>query len=126
MVYGGQDCDGWQKRLRLLQQYKNKLAVAGYSGDYPDPTVYTELTAGKGYTAGVHLECSVLDESNGMLVHDCDANSGASGSALIIKIDGTYQIVGLHARGRKDQFERGVENYAVRIGQIEAELNKEN
>ena len=113
--------------LSVLQQYKNKLAVAGYSGDYPDPKVYTELTAGESYTAGVHLECSVLDESDGMLVHDCDTNPGASGSALIVKIDGTYQIVGLHAGGERDRSSGlGVANYAVRIGQIEAELNKEN
>ena len=103
--------------------------MAGYSGDYPDPNVYTDLTEGKGYTAGVHLECSVLDvdENDGMLVHDCDTNPGASGSALIVKIDGTYQIVGLHAGGERDRSSGlGVANYAVRIGQIEAELNKEN
>ena len=114
--------------LGVLKRYRNRIAVAGYSGDYPDPNVYTDLTEGKGYTAGVHLECSVLDvdENDGMLVHDCDTNPGASGSALIANIDGAYQIVGLHARGRKDRRGRGVENYAVRVDQIEAELNKEN
>ena len=61
--------------LRVLQQYKNKLAVAGYSDDFPDPKVYTELAEGKGYTAGVHLKCSVLDERKGMLVHDCDTKA---------------------------------------------------
>jgi V8-like Glu-specific endopeptidase len=59
-----------------------------------------------------------------MLVHDCDTNPGASGSALITKIDGVYQIVGLHAAGQKDQRGRGIENYAVRIGRIEADLKK--
>ena len=111
--------------LALLQRYKNRLAVAGYSGDYPDPKAYSglEFAAGKGYTAGVHLKCSVLGERDGMLVHDCDTNPGASGSALISKIDGVYQIVGLHAAGRRDRSDRGVENYAVRIGRIEAALN---
>lgn len=112
--------------LSVLQQYKNRISVAGYSGDYPDPKVYHDLSAGKGYTAGVHMECSVLGESEGMLVHDCDTNPGASGSALITKIDGAYQIVGLHARGGKDRRGQGVANYAVRISQIEAALNKEN
>ena len=112
--------------LALLQRYKNRLTVAGYSGDYPDPKTYSglEFAAGKGYTAGVHLKCSVLGEKDGMLVHDCDTNPGASGSALISKIDGVYQIVGLHAAGRRDRSGRGVENYAVRIGRIEASLNK--
>lgn len=110
--------------LALLQRYKNRLAVAGYASDYPDPKAYSELSAGKGFTAGVHLKCSVLGELDGMLVHDCDTNPGASGSALISKIDGVYQIVGLHAAGRKDRSGRGIENYAVRIGRIEAALNK--
>ena len=111
--------------LALLQRYKNRLTVAGYSGDYPDPKAYSglEFAAGKGYTAGVHLKCSVLGEKDGMLVHDCDTNPGASGSALISKIDGVYQIVGLHAAGRRDRSGRGVENYAVRIGRIEAALS---
>ncbi|MBD2189906.1 trypsin-like serine peptidase [Pseudanabaena mucicola] len=108
----------------LLQRYKNKLAIAGYSGDYPDPKVYNELSAGQGKTAGVHIKCSILGEREGMLVHDCDTNPGASGSALITKIDGVYQIVGLHAAGQKDQRGRGIENYAVRIGRIEADLKK--
>ena len=112
--------------LAILQRYKNGLAVAGYSGDYPDPKAFQELGAGRGLTAGVHLKCSVLGESEGMLVHDCDTNSGASGSALISKIDGVYQIVGLHAAGRRDRNGRGIENYAVRIGRIEAELSKGN
>jgi V8-like Glu-specific endopeptidase len=59
-----------------------------------------------------------------MLVHDCDTNPGASGSALIGKIDGTYQIVGLHARGAKDRQGKGIENYAVEIARIEADLSK--
>ncbi len=110
--------------LAVLQRYKNRLSVAGYASDYPDPRVYSDLAAGKGYTAGVHLKCSVLGEKEGMLVHDCDTNPGASGSALISRIDGVYQIVGLHAAGRKDRRGRGIENYAVRIGRIEAELSK--
>jgi protease YdgD len=110
--------------VSLLQQYKNRVSVTGYAGDYPDPKAYNELSAGKGYTAGVHLKCSVLGENDGMLVHDCDTNPGASGSALISKIDGVYQIIGLHAIGRRDRNGRGVENYAVRIGRIEAALNK--
>ena len=112
--------------VALLQKYKDKIAVAGYSGDYPNPQVYKELSAGRGYTAGVHEKCSVLGERDGMLVHNCDTNPGASGSALITKIDGVYQIVGLHARGAKDRLGRGIENYAVRIGLIEAELSKGN
>ena len=66
----------------------------------------------------------MLGERDGMLVHDCDTNPGASGSALISKIDGVYQIVGLHAAGQRDRSGRGLENYAVRIGRIEAELSR--
>ncbi len=61
------------------------------------------------------MECSVLGESEGMLVHDCDTNLRDSGSALITKIDVAYQIVGLHARGGKNRRGHGVANYAVRI-----------
>ncbi|MDX2254982.1 MAG: trypsin-like peptidase domain-containing protein [Pseudanabaenaceae cyanobacterium bins.39] len=110
--------------LALLQRYQKRLSVAGYSGDYPDPKSFQELSAGRGYTAGVHLNCSVLGEREGMLVHDCDTNPGASGSALISRIDGVYQIVGLHAAGLKDRRGRGIENYAVRIGRIEAQLSR--
>lgn len=110
--------------LAVLKNAKNKISVAGYSGDYPDPKVYRNLTTGKGNTAGVHWQCSILGETDGMLVHDCDTNSGASGSALISKIDGAYHIVGLHAAGRKDRRGRGIENYAVRISRIEAALSK--
>jgi len=47
-----------------------------------DPKRYADLQAGKGETAGVHIGCSVVGELDGMFVHDCDTNSGASGSAL--------------------------------------------
>jgi protease YdgD len=112
--------------LTKLKDYQNKLAVVGYSVDYPDPNIYTDLQAGKGETASVHVGCSVVGELDGMFVHDCDTNSGASGSALIGKIDGAYQIVGLHAAGLKSRTGKGIENYAVQIGRIEAELRKES
>jgi protease YdgD len=110
--------------LSVLQDYKKKLFVTGYSVDYPDPKRYADLQAGKGETAGVHIGCSVIDELDGMFVHDCDTNSGASGSALIGKIDGAYHIVGLHAAGLKSRTGKGIENYAVQISRIEAEIRK--
>ena len=112
--------------LTKLKDYQNKLVVVGYSVDYPDPNIYADLQAGKGETASVHVGCSVVGELDGMFVHDCDTNSGASGSALIGKIDGAYQIVGLHAAGLKSRSGKGIENYAVQIGRIEAELKKES
>ena len=112
--------------LTKLKDYQKKLFVTGYSVDYPDPKIYGDLQAGKGETAGVHIGCSVVGELDGMFVHDCDTNSGASGSALIGKIDGAYQIVGLHAAGLKSRSGKGIENYAVQIGRIETELKKES
>jgi protease YdgD len=39
-----------------------------------------------------------LDADQGLLVHDCDTNPGASGSAIFGQFtDGNYYIVGLHA-----------------------------
>jgi len=80
------------------------------------------LNAGKGETAGVHSDCSILGESDGMLVHDCDTTGGASGSALITEIDDKYYIVGLHAAGLYKQDGTGRENYAVEIERINAGL----
>ncbi|MFM7601558.1 MAG: trypsin-like serine peptidase [Pseudanabaena sp.] len=110
--------------LSLLQDYKKQLFVAGYSVDYPDPKRYADLQAGKGETAGVHVGCSVVDELDGMFVHDCDTNSGASGSALIGKINGAFHIVGLHAAGLKSRTGKGIENYAVQIRRIEEGLEE--
>lgn len=104
--------------LEVLKKNVKQVWLVGYSGDFPEPKLHPDLNAGKGETAGVHSDCSIVGESDGMLVHDCDTTGGASGSALITKIDGSYHIVGLHARRNKDN----TENYAVEIERVNAGL----
>jgi protease YdgD len=108
-------------------QKSNRLALVGYSADFPqNPKTYggLELTAGPGLTAGVHQGCSVVGEQAGLLLHDCDTKGGASGGPILAKIGSKHYIVALHAGWRK--VDGNVVNYAVKMSQIQAWLNRDS
>lgn len=74
-----------------LEMAEGKLKLAGYSGDFPRNN--------PGSSPGVHNGCSIVGVSDDKeIVHNCDTNPGASGSAIFgLFDDGTYNIVGLHS-----------------------------
>lgn len=117
---------GWKAAPSLeLKRLSKTLALVGYSMDFPkQPKTASglELTAGPGLTAGVHQGCSIVDERNGLLLHDCDSKGGASGGPILAKVDGEYYVVALHAGWRK--VNGTVTNYAVKISQIQARINR--
>lgn len=85
---------GWiSPEFSVIQSLEEKLALAGYSGDFPQKF--------PGETASVHIGCSILGESpDGLLEHNCDTTGGASGGPIFARFSLTesgYYIVGLHA-----------------------------
>ncbi|HIK08873.1 MAG TPA: trypsin-like peptidase domain-containing protein [Oscillatoriaceae cyanobacterium M33_DOE_052] len=84
-----------------------KMFLAGYAADFPK--------SNPGATAGVNTGCSVVDvDSYGRLLHDCDTNPGASGSAIFGKFDEGYYILGVHAGAASDANGNPV-NYAMQV-----------
>lgn len=86
-------------RPEIRTLLRNKLNLAGYSGDFPNNLPGYQ----PGETPGIHVNCSITDvDSLGRFFHNCDTNGGASGSPLIGRLEsGEYVILGLHA-GRGD------------------------
>lgn len=128
---------GWKVLSpNIMVKNPKKFIMVGYSGDFPDPAVaqYKKLglTAGKGETAGVHQDCSILGEwkeDKEVLVHDCDTTGGSSGGPILGVIDDEYYVVALNAAERTEQDEkgnvvRGIENYAVKMNRLEEWLKK--
>ncbi|MGD1873259.1 MAG: trypsin-like serine peptidase [Mastigocoleus sp.] len=108
---------GWKTLpSSTLMKNRNKYVFVGYSGDFPDNNRkgYEFFTAGQGWTASVHQGCSIVQEEQNRLLHDCDTTGGASGGAIIAVIGGKPQIVALHHAGLK-QNGRGIVNFAVKI-----------
>lgn len=103
-----------------LIRNKGKFSLVGYSGDFPNPRVYRELTAGPSRTAGVHKGCSILGEEEQLLFHNCDTASGASGGPIISLIDGEYYIVALHSGSNR--LGKRVVNRAVEISRLQEAL----
>ncbi len=62
-----------------------RLIQAGYSQD-------------KAHILSLHKNCRVLGERDGgrILVHDCDATKGDSGSPILIRRDGGYRVIAMH------------------------------
>jgi protease YdgD len=94
---------GWRalnlSNASVLSALRNKITLAGYSGDFPNQQLRQQLNLlGKaGETAGVHNGCSINAVESGVIFHNCDSMAGASGSSLIALFnDGKYYIVGLH------------------------------
>lgn len=103
-----------------LIRNKGKFALVGYSGDFPNPKVYRELTAGPSMTAGVHKGCSILREVKQFLFHNCDSTSGASGGPIISRINGEFYIVALHSGW--NPIDGKVLNRAVEVSRLEKAL----
>ncbi|MDY6939591.1 MAG: hypothetical protein SWY16_18310 [Cyanobacteriota bacterium] len=70
---------------------RGKVRLAGYSSDFPE--------SDPGLSPGLHDRCSIVNAfDDGRIIHNCDTNSGASGSALFARFEGDkYRVVGLHA-----------------------------
>ncbi|MEZ5836399.1 MAG: trypsin-like peptidase domain-containing protein [Geminicoccaceae bacterium] len=63
-----------------------RLSQAGYSGDQLDRLTRNRSCNVVGLSAGGHL-----------LLHDCDATFGDSGSPILINADGEFSIVAVHS-----------------------------
>ncbi|MEO1127099.1 MAG: trypsin-like peptidase domain-containing protein [Cyanobacteria bacterium J06639_16] len=74
---------------RLVNDYEGEINLVGYSGDFPEDN--------PGKTAGVHLGCSVIDQYEDSLAHDCDTFGGSSGGPLLMWIDDQPYIVGVNS-----------------------------
>ena len=61
------------------------MIQAGYSQD-------------KAHILSIHEGCTVLGERarGKILVHDCDATRGDSGSPIMIRRDGGYRVIAMH------------------------------
>lgn len=104
----------------LVNNHRNQIITAGYSGDFP--------AEAPGRTAGVHMGCNVLGEVEGSLIHDCDTHPGSSGGPMITIINGEYRIVGINSAERTERAtnpttgeviaSQGIVNYGVKIQPI--------
>jgi protease YdgD len=68
----------------------------GYPSDWPTDTA---LQPGdiRGDTPALHFDCKILDRQLGLLLHDCDTSTGASGSSLYgVVSDTDLRTMGLH------------------------------
>lgn len=97
-------------------EYQAQLIFLGYSGDYPDEN--------PGATAGAQIGCSVVDEMEEVLLHDCDTFGGSSGGPILGLVDGELRIVAINTAEALDT-ESGetIINLAVSIDRIIAQLN---
>jgi V8-like Glu-specific endopeptidase len=96
--------------------YQEQLIFVGYSGDYPRNN--------PGATAGAQFGCSILDEMEDVLLHDCDTFGGSSGGPILGLVDGELRIIAINAAEALDS-ESGepITNLAVSIDRIIAQLN---
>lgn len=109
------------KPLQYNEIKGRELTLAGYSGKY----------FFKNRSAGVHKGCTVREEiRGGNFLHDCDSTAGSSGSALLLKENGKYYIVGLHFAertggandGYADHFATNTGNLAMSLYNLELDL----
>ena len=100
-----------------LMNNQRKYIFVGYSGDFPNNNRkgYEFFTAGQGWTASVQAGCSIVKESQNVLLHDCDTAGGSSGGAIIGVVDGLPRIVALNNAEIKSRDGSGVINLAVKI-----------
>jgi protease YdgD len=97
-------------------EYQEQLIFVGYSGDYPHEN--------PGATAGVQFGCSILDEMEEVLLHDCDTFGGSSGGPILGLVNGELRIIAINTAEVLDT-ESGetIINLAVSIDRIIAQLN---
>lgn len=101
----------------LATDYQGQLVLSGYSFDFPSNN--------PSQTAGVHLGCSILNEVNGVIVHDCDTRGGSSGGPILAEVDGDVRIVAVNtAEYANQETGIGLENYGVPISRIMAAIEQ--
>ena len=100
------------ERPEVIELLSNKIHLLGYSSDFPS----NAISHPPGATPGLHQNCSIVGlSSDNRLVHDCDTNSGASGAALLARLEnGNYIILGIHA-GSAQQANGSVINYGMQV-----------
>ncbi len=93
---------GWRgldlSQKAVLNKIRARLTLVGYAEDYPKSQDSTEL--GRfGETAGMHRKCSIESLDQGLVIHRCDSNPGASGGPIFAYFKDTksYSIVALHS-----------------------------
>lgn len=110
---------GWKSLpTEALIRNKEKLFFVGYSGDFPNPNKkgYEHLSAGEGWTAGFQAGCSIVQEEENVLFHDCDTAGGSSGGPIIGLINGQPYIVALNnAELKNRRTNQDIINLAVKI-----------
>jgi hypothetical protein len=111
----------------LLVKNKKQFTLTGYSVDFPSKASYPRLSAGPGYTAGMHKQCSFTGEqADKVLIHDCNMRAGASGSAILGWIDDKPYIFAINsAESVNKKTGSGIENYAVNVTQIKDWFEKQ-
>jgi len=103
--------------MDFFRTSSNSLTLVGYSRDFPNPNIFSNLQAGFGETPGIHSGCGVVDKStDGVLIHNCDMRGGASGGPILAWTGGRIQIVAINsAEFANQQTGIGPENYATDV-----------
>lgn len=117
---------GW-KSIPTATLVKNpkSLFFVGYSGDFPTQRFQKYFSAGPGFTASYEAGCSIVDENEGFLLHDCSTAAGSSGGAIIAAINGEPYIVALNnAEFKNTSTGQDIINTAVKVSTIEQALSK--
>lgn len=92
----------------LVNDRKNKLALAGYPYDFSQPG----LLQSRGNTLAVQEGCSILKEERNLYHHDCDTVKGSSGSPIFYRSGHNYYLVALNNASQ------GQNNYAVNLREL--------
>jgi protease YdgD len=93
---------GWREldlsQKTVLSKIRARLTLVGYAVDYPKSQDSAELGS-FGETAGMHRRCSIESVDQGLVIHRCDSNPGASGGPIFAYFKDTksYSIVALHS-----------------------------
>ncbi|MCC5629841.1 trypsin-like peptidase domain-containing protein [Nostoc sphaeroides CHAB 2801] len=110
---------GWDSLpSSTLIKNKKKFFFVGYSGDFPNTEKkgYEFLSAGRGMTASFQEGCSIVQEQQEVLLHDCDTKGGSSGGPIIGLVGGEPYIMALNNAEITDAAtNRGIINLAVKI-----------
>jgi protease YdgD len=118
---------GWREldlsQKSVLSKIKARLTLVGYAEDYPKSKDSAEL-GNFGETAGMHRKCSIESLDQGLVIHRCDSNPGASGGPIFAYFKDTksYSIVALHS----STFTNGsgkVRNRAVQVSRWAAKAS---
>ncbi len=110
---------GWKSLpIAGLLKSQKELFFVGYSGDFPNPNKkgYEFLSAGQGWTASYQFGCSIVDEQQDILFHDCDTAGGSSDGSIIASIgDQPYVVVLNNAEIKDLGTNKGLIDLAVKV-----------